>query len=124
MTKKRGGQPNNKNAHKHGFYSKHFSKFESKALSELPLTDVAGEIGLVRVNIERFMEAYTKSLEDLNYESRLAGLRAITMAAGRIASLERIQAYANKNAKEANKFNEEIRKIEDAFAEEAEQVQK
>ena len=59
MPKKRGGQKGNRNAFKHGFYSKYFNAFESKALSEIPLTDMIGEIGLMRVNVDRFMEVYT-----------------------------------------------------------------
>ena len=91
MSKKCGGQPDNKNAYKHGFYSKYFSTFENKALSDFPSTDVTNEIGLLRVHIDRFMQVYTTSLEDLDDEERLAALRAVTLAVGRIASLERIR---------------------------------
>jgi hypothetical protein len=104
MPKKRGGQPNNKNAYKHGFYSKYFSAFESKALSDLPLTDVSNELGLMRVQIDRFMKVYTASLEGLDYEERLAALRIVTLAVGRIASLERIQSSAGKNLDRYNEF--------------------
>ena len=106
MPKKRGGQPNNKNAYQHGFYSRHFTQFESKALDEIPLTDLADEKGIMRVTIDRFMETYTASRETLDYESRLAGLRAISLAVGRIASLERIQASLAKRAEEAQKMKE------------------
>ena len=97
MPKKRGGQKGNRNAFKHGFYSKYFNAFESKALSEIPLTDMIGEIGLMRVNVDRFMEVYTTSLADLDYEERLSGLRAITLAVGRIVGLERILSTKGKN---------------------------
>ena len=103
MPKKTGAQPNNKNAFKHGFYSEYSSPFENKALSEIPATDLNGEIDLLRTNIDRFMEAYTKSLEDLDYENRLAALRAITVAVGRIASLERIQTFGARNTAEVEK---------------------
>jgi hypothetical protein len=104
MTKKPGAQPNNKNAYKHGFYSKYFNAFESKALSDLPLTDITNEIGLQRVQIDRFMQVYTDSLEELGFEQRLAALRAVTLAIGRIASLERIQSSSGKNFKEYNEL--------------------
>lgn len=104
MRRKPGGQPNNKNAYKHGFYSKYFSPFECRALSELPLTDMTGEIGLLRVNVDRFMEAYAASLDELDYDNRLAGLRAITLAVGRIAALQRIQAIAAKTHCEADQI--------------------
>jgi len=108
MTKKRGGQPNNRNAFKHGFYTKHFIEVEKRTLEEIPLSDLTPEIDLMRVSIERFMEVYTASLPQLDYEKRLAGLRAITIAAGRIASLERIQACVSVHAEEARKIQEEI----------------
>lgn len=123
MTKKRGGQTNNKNAYKHGFYSKHFNQFESKALSEIPLSSVTDMIDLMRVSTGRFMEAYTTSLEELDFKSRLAALRAVSMAAGCIASLERIQASAGKSIKEADELNEAIKKAGDELAELEEQDQ-
>jgi hypothetical protein len=99
MAKKRGGQLNNTNACKHGFYSKHFTEFENQALSEIPLADVTDMIANLRVTTARFMEAYSTSLDELDYESRLAGLRAISLAAGCIAGLVRLQAFAEKKAK-------------------------
>jgi hypothetical protein len=111
MIKKRGGQPNNRNAYKHGFYSKYFSAFENRALSALPITDMTNEIGLLRVQIDRFMQAYTSSLDELDYEERLAALRVITMAVGRIASLERIQSSAGKDLDE---YNELMQRMEQA----------
>jgi hypothetical protein len=97
MPKKPGGQPDNLNAYKHGFYSRHFTPFESRVLSKIPLTDLSGEIGLLRVNVDRFMQSYAASLDELDYASRLAGLRAITLAVGRIAMLQRILAIASRD---------------------------
>jgi hypothetical protein len=109
MPKKRGGQPSNRNAYKHGFYSKYFSAFESKALSDLPVTDVSNELGLMRVQVDRFMQVYTASLEGLDFEERLAALRAVTLAVGRIASLERIQSSAGKNLDQLNELDQCLR---------------
>ena len=111
MPKKRGGQPGNRNAFKHGFYSKYFNAFESKALSEIPLTDMIGEIGLMRVNVDRFMEVYTTSLANLDYEERLAGLRAITLAVGRIVGLERILSTKGKNIQQYEQFMKMLQDI-------------
>jgi hypothetical protein len=111
MSKKRSGQPANKNAFKHGFYSKYFNAFESKALSEIPLTDMIGEIGLLRVNVDRFMQAYTSSLSNLDYEERLAGLRAITLAVGRIVGLERILSTKGKNIQQYEEFMKMLQDI-------------
>jgi hypothetical protein len=118
MSKKRGGQPDNKNAYKHGFYSKYFSAFERKALSDLPSIDVTNEIGLLRVQIDRFMQAYTGSLEELDYEERLAALRTVTLAVGRIASLERIRSSAGKNLDQYNEFMQMLAQLDELPADE------
>lgn len=110
MSKKRGGQANNKNAYKHGFYSKYFSSFENKTLSEIPLTDVTDVIDLMRVSTGRFLEAYTASLEELDYEGKHAAYRSIGMNAGVIASLFRIQVSTGANARDANELIEQLMK--------------
>jgi hypothetical protein len=111
MSRKRGGQPANKNAFKHGFYSKYFSAFEHRILSDLPTSDMSGEISLLRVNIDRFMASYAESLDKLDYAERLAGLRAITLAVGRIASLGRILNITAPDLEEDRKFFEILDKI-------------
>ena len=58
----------------------------------------------MRVQIDRFMQVYTTSLEGLDYEKRLAALRTVTLAVGRIASLERIQSSAGKNLDQYSEF--------------------
>ena len=109
MPKKPGGQPKNRNAYKHGFYSRYFDPPERRALSQISLTDMSGEIDILRVNLDRFMQAYTSSLENLDYEERLAGLRAITLAVGRIASLERIRVIAGKKL---TQYNDMVKTLE------------
>jgi len=58
----------------------------------------------MRVQVDRFMQAYTASLDKLSYQERLIGLRAITLAVGRIASLERIRAASNQNLDDDDEF--------------------
>jgi len=118
MAKKRGGQPNNKNASKHGLYSKHFTQFESKALSEMSLAHVTDVIDLMRVSTARFMEAYTLSLKELDFESSLSALRTLSLAAGCIASLMRIQAYASKNNEQVDRLIKETQEMEKEMEEE------
>ena len=113
MPRKRGGQPKNKNAYKHGFYAKYFTPFENRALSDIPLTDVTDHIRILRVQVDRFMHAYTSSLDKLDYEERLIGLRAITLAVGRIASLERILSSSGKNLDQYNEFMQMLDSIPD-----------
>ncbi len=92
MAKKRGAQPGNRNAYRHGFYSQHFSPFEHRSVADIPATDLSNEIGLLRVYVNRFVQAYNDSSQTLDYDQRLTALRAVTLAIGRLASLERIQS--------------------------------
>ena len=54
--KKRGGQPGNTNAIKHGFYSKNFSLAERRSLQATNGVVLGDEIALLRVLIRRFAE--------------------------------------------------------------------
>jgi len=54
--KKRGGQPGNINAIKHGFYSKNFSLAERRGLKVTEGVVLGDEIALLRVLIRRFAE--------------------------------------------------------------------
>ena len=51
--KKRGGQPGNTNALKHGFYTKNFSLAERRGLQATEGVALGDEIGLLRVLIRR-----------------------------------------------------------------------
>lgn len=54
--RKEGGQPGNKNALRHGFYSKQFRADEIKRLNEQDPTDVKAEIELMRVMLDRLTD--------------------------------------------------------------------
>ncbi len=54
--KKRGGQPGNTNALKHGFYTKNFSLAECEGLEATKEIVLADEIALLRVLIRRFSD--------------------------------------------------------------------
>ena len=54
--RKRGGQPGNINAIKHGFYSKNFSLAERRGLKVTEGVVLGDEIALLRVLIRRFAE--------------------------------------------------------------------
>ena len=53
-TRKRGAQPGNTNALKHGFYTKNFSLAERRGLEATQEIVLADEIALLRVLIRRF----------------------------------------------------------------------
>ncbi len=59
--RKRGGQPGNTNAFKHGFYTKNFSLAERRGLTAIEGVVLGDEIALLRVLIKRFAEQIQSS---------------------------------------------------------------
>jgi hypothetical protein len=59
--RKRGGQPGNTNAYKHGLYSKNFSLAERRGLEAAKGIVLGDEIALLRVLIRRFAEEILSS---------------------------------------------------------------
>jgi len=56
VRRKRGGQPGNSNAFKHGFYTKNYSLAERRGLTAIEGVVLGDEIKLLRVLIKRFAE--------------------------------------------------------------------
>lgn len=112
MTRKRGAQANNKNAFKHGFYSKHFKELEKKALESVSASDLTPEIDLLRVNINRLMEEYTATLKDHDTLARAEILRIIALSSGSIASLRRTQIAFNYKNTEAQQIIQELEQMD------------
>jgi hypothetical protein len=54
--RKRGGQAGNKNALRHGFYSKGFTADENKRLDRQDSIDIVSEIELLRVCLDRLQK--------------------------------------------------------------------
>ncbi len=92
--KRRGAQPGNRNAVKHGFYSSVFKAQERSLLAHVPLTDLSAEIDLIRVTNHRFLEALKASKGDLDLETQLIALRAVNLSAHSIATLLRAHALS------------------------------
>lgn len=97
--RKRGGQIGNKNALRHGFYSKNFSAEEKKRLDVQEGIDISPEIILIRVMIDRLKDeikfkeqtitdANGNILRDAHYLNQLNTLSAMTQSE---ASLIRTQ---------------------------------
>lgn len=93
MTKKRGAQPGNANALKHGFYARFFNRAEKTALSNSVSGNLNDEIPLLRTFIARTVRSI-QGQADLPLEDELASLRAITLAIGRLESMIRTQRLA------------------------------
>ena len=87
--RKRGGQPGNLNAIKHGFYSRRFSDLERLDLDALLQDGLDSEIAMLRVATRRVFDL-SQGVEDLDTASGLLGV--LSMASARLASLLRVQA--------------------------------
>jgi hypothetical protein len=92
--RKRGGQPGNQNAFKHGYYSRLFKHREGDIFSALSVEDIQDEIELARINNRRILEAMSSD-PDITYDQVLAGVRAISMGTALIASLNRAAVGAS-----------------------------
>jgi len=88
---KRGGQPGNKNALKHGFYSKGFTADEISRLDSADALDVTAEVHLNRVMIDRLQaeisfdaemmtDSNTNQIRNDHYLRQLNTLAAMTAA--------------------------------------------
>ena len=95
MNRKRGAQPGNLNAIKHGFYSDQFRQAEKIGLSLIQQTDLTDEIQLFRVQLRRYFEAETVALDQMYYETRLQALHTFSLAAECFNRLVRTQAILN-----------------------------
>lgn len=88
--KKRGAQPGNKNALKHGFYSDNFDASENNHLDAAIADDLASEINMLRIQTRR-MFALSDGIEDLELASDVLG--ALGLAATRLATLLKTQSF-------------------------------
>ena len=91
MKTKRGAQPGNDNAYKHGFYSASYKADEARLLDESQASDLSAEIELIRVMNMRYLESLKASSEPLDAETQLSALRAVTLSVQAITGLLRLQ---------------------------------
>jgi hypothetical protein len=85
--RKRGGQPGNRNAFKHGFYSHNFTNDEKNHLSQDILGELQDEEKLLSVIMDRVFTSMQH--EKMDYERDLAGLRTFSLAIRSKAVLQR-----------------------------------
>jgi hypothetical protein len=86
--RRRGGQPGNNNALKHGFYSSKFPAGVRKDLAEYTFSGLTEEIELLRVYIRSLVEL-TAKLDDV--DRAIAVVRTLGFATTSITRLLRIQ---------------------------------
>lgn len=82
--RRRGAQPGNMNALKHGFYAALFRPAELSDLETMLETGLAGEAAMLRVMTRRVL-ALAGGVEDLDEAVRV--LRALGVACARLAAL-------------------------------------
>jgi len=100
LKRKRGAQPGNHNAFRHGFYSDQFKQAERMKLCQIENTDLTDEIEVVRVQILRYLEAEAGELNRIDYETRLQALRTVSLAAESLTRLIRTQVILNASPPE------------------------
>lgn len=106
--RKRGAQPGNKNALKHGFYSDQFKQAERRALNDIPMADLTGEIELMRVQMHRYLKAENQAESQLNYDDHLSAMRAVSQASDSITRLVRLQTLLNLQNADWKEIEERI----------------
>jgi hypothetical protein len=112
--KKRGGQPGNTNALKHGFYSKNFSLAERRGLTAFEGVVLGDEIALLRVLIHRYASQIqaAPALAPLETAHHLS---VISQAMLRLGSLLRTDhllggAHSSTFIKQLNRALEQVEK--------------
>jgi hypothetical protein len=87
--RRRGAQPGNLNALKHGFYSRHFATMELKDLEALLDSGLDSEINLLRVATRRLL---TLTAENTDVDTGIRLLTVLGSTASRLANLLRTEA--------------------------------
>ena len=89
LIRKRGAQPGNLNAYKHGFYSRRFSMVELSDLSNVLSENLDDEIALLRIIIRRVFE-YADN-EAVTLSDWMSALSTLAASATRLSGLLRTQ---------------------------------
>ena len=92
--KKRGAQPGNTNALKHGFYSKQLKDLSPAEIDAAFDVDLASEIAILRLATRRLLEF---AEGEPSYESAAQTLSLIAMATGKLARLMRVQQLLGRS---------------------------
>jgi hypothetical protein len=101
VKKRKGAQPGNLNALKHGFYSRSFKELENSDLEAMLAQDLESEIAMLRVVVRRAFELSTApAIEDTDLGQDLNKainvMNSLGMASIRLGSLLKIQAMLGK----------------------------
>lgn len=95
--RKRGAQPANTNAFKHGFYSRRLREISPQDLENAQNSGLKDEINLLRMVMLRLLEQATAA-EDADLEDWQKTLAALGAASSRLATLLRTQQTLAKSS--------------------------
>jgi hypothetical protein len=104
--RRRGGQPGNTNALKHGFYSKYFRTEEARDVEALVSEGLQEEIATLRVISRRVLQL-SEGMTDLEVGLRV--LNAFGAAATRISSLIKVQKIILGEDEDEDSFEDALR---------------
>ena len=106
LKRKKGAQPGNLNALKHGFYSRQFQERELTDLEEIDAEGLENEIAMLRVMMRRLMERvnHCEDLEQLN-----AVVGTLGMASSRLASMLRTESFLGKKQSVDDEISQGLR---------------
>jgi hypothetical protein len=94
--RKRGGQPGNSNALRHGFFSRSFTRAELHDLDENVKGEFVDEIALARVNASHLAELL-KDYKNISLDDYVSASNALNNYLDRIQSLSRAQRFMYRN---------------------------
>jgi hypothetical protein len=94
--RKRGAQPGNSNALRHGLYSKNFTETELTGLDQDVKGEFTDEIALARVQAGRLSEIL-KDYKTMPFDDYIAASNALNNYLDRIQRLSRAQHFMYRN---------------------------
>lgn len=107
LKRKRGAQPGNKNAFRHGFYSPSYTSAEMLSLDSNVKGEFHDEINLARVNANRLAELL-KDYKTMPFLEVVSASNALNNYLDRIQSLSRAQKFIYQNQTTIEKALEEL----------------
>jgi hypothetical protein len=108
--RKRGAQPGNNNAVRHGFYSRFFTRAEMSGLDSDVKGEFHDEINLARVNAIRLAEVL-QDYKSMSIEDFIAASNALSHYLDRIRSLTRAQKFIYQNQTTIEQALEELKDL-------------
>jgi len=94
--RKRGGQPGNSNALRHGFFSRSFTEAEMDDLEKNVKGEFMDEIALARVNAAHLAELL-KDYKNISLDDYVSASNALNNYLDRIQRLSRAQHFMYRN---------------------------